>query len=96
MRPSLLDLAEADLQTPRGTMPEKKSTRSITGEYAACTVRAMRTGCEANDQHTRFWVAESGYGPAPVFLISICPALDARHFLTPFHQALTFATGNNF
>jgi hypothetical protein len=56
----------------------------------------MRAWGEAYDYNTRIWIAESRHGLAPIFLIDICFALDARHFLAPCNQAFTFTAGNDF
>lgn len=74
---------------------EQEIPRRIARELTPRPVRAVRAGGKTNDQDTRLRVAESRHRFAPVILVDIRLALDARHFPAPRHQPRTFPAGND-
>src|ERR1700722_5492683 len=56
----------------------------------------MRSGGKADDNQTRFRIAERRHGPAPISPIAIGPPLDARDFLKVVNQTRALAAIRNF
>ena len=66
---------------------EQPIAAAIASEHAAGPVPAMRRGREPDDQDARVRVAEAGYRPTPVVLVTERSALVFGHDLAPLDEA---------
>lgn len=68
----------------------------IARKRSSGAVRAVGTGREAEDQHTRAWIAEARNRLSPIVATEVGAALFPRDSFPIFDQAGTAGTGNDF
>ena len=70
--------------------------RTVSCEHSTGAVRAMRGGCEPDDDEIGFWIAKGRHGTAPIGPITIGAPFGNGDFFAVTHQARTFTAGSDF
>jgi hypothetical protein len=75
---------------------EHELAGSIAGEGASSAVGAVRTGGQAQDEHSRIGIAEAGHRFAPIFAVAVSPAFLAGHLFAIRNQPRTAGASDDF